>query len=212
MRQSHKRTGFAAVLTAMALVLAMAVGASAAFATQYNSEGAGSATGTNHEFKDGGATVLCKTGTFAWTQSGTSSIFEVTPTYESCELTAPIKGSAKVTNNGCKYAFGTPTGGPTSYTADVSVLPSSCSIHIETSTIFGPCDLTVAGGGANEGLETADFTNLNTTLGSFEGEVVSKVVKITDTVSGSACSLAGIKSGATGEYIGKVLEKGVIVE
>jgi hypothetical protein len=163
----------------------------------------GSATGKGHVFSIGTASVTCETATFKWSQPSFSSTISVTPEYSKCSDGGL---EAKVTTKECRYIFAEPSEGE-AHEAKV-ILPEGCHLEI-VITFSGECRIKAEG---LQELKEVGLKNLNTTKGSYEGEVKANVAGIAYKSEGTICELGGVPKEGKAEYKGIVVEKGVIVE
>jgi hypothetical protein len=176
-------------------------------AREFNVEKAGEATGKSHVFKLGSITVTCASASFKWEQTETSNIFVLTPAYSECTGSGgsfekvPVTATVKE----CGYVIGEP---PSEADESELLLPPGCQVKL-SGTFLSECKAKIEG---PQELEKTDVKDLNTTKGSFEGELSFEIPKLAFTSEGTGCAGAGIPSEGTGEYKGKVTEKGAIIE
>jgi hypothetical protein len=197
-----------AALALVAIFVMSAAGATAASAAEYNVKNATvTATGENHKFTAGKATITCKEATFTVKETvGKHKTIKATPAYKTCEVGAPINAAATVTVTKCQYEFLEPKGaGP--FTGGVNIIGGETCVIKITVTIAGvKCEVkfkeqAIPGEGVT-------FTNNEAKTG---GTINAKVEGVKYT-SNNKCLGFVEKEGANGVYEGTAKEEGIVVE
>jgi hypothetical protein len=214
-RREMKRTGKTLGPIIAMVLIASAIGASAAQAVSFHSSSASGTTfltgnqATTNVFTTTALNVKCKVAIFSGSYTGgtTATDLTITPHYTECTGGGQ---AVTVTVNGCTYTFTQPT---SKTTGNVDLLcPGSNVITIDIPA--GNCSLTI---GPQTLKGDVDYTNQTEASGKKDVLVTATVIEIDHTVHGpgAICGAIGFHPGETvagvsreANYTGTVTAKG----